>query len=689
YSPPSCYSQFTFILPGIYLDTHCTDDLPSECVPEVEVISSQVTDSMSDLFELYRLSDPTTASAIEGMYGCRVVSLDGADPFAEIQSAADGMGISRDADNRYNSGTVYQSYVNRSGYTGNMPLTGSDSVVVEVACDRANLSVTSSVTIPWLMQLAGDAVYGVEDYHSLCGLTYTETETEGESVSTAKDTPVREMAPVVPDFEISGAAGLALPPVAPIPPTPTTTGKSLGTTRAMTYEEVYVIEDVIEMGLMTHTETGVVTAIVCVPSFSLGDHQAVFGTAFETLSTHSFDQIVLDLRNNGGGTITAGPYLLQMLFGTEAIKPMNYPLKTRAGSAAEAMYDQEVFPYAHGAMYEPITHSSLSPKSVLKDATDVSFSNPLPSADTSLDSPYTAAYTEGIILGPYDYYDRDGKLKLVSTGYNDETSYYVPPMAEPPLNPRNVYVLTDGLCGSTCAITISHIADYNLGTVVYFGGNPSSDPSSMETPPSIYSFGGGMVTSASGYSGYQGLPADFPSGTGLSFAVFAATSPVDTSVPSEFRSVPADVYVTAWPVPYGLTEYTAMDVYDYVLPLTDSPPEDGWLDTTLGSGCGCGDDAVCGTLDLPGTSSDACVTAWCDEGYVLSNLVGPGCVEQESSSLLSLYWYASQSYLISAGLILLALAIGIPLVVCLAKCWCRCAKRSATVDDMYNGAAIF
>jgi len=373
------------------------------------------------------------------------------------------------------------------------------------------------------------------------------------------------------------------------------------------------------------------TALLQIKSFSPSDEatMASFLNLIQNgITSHQRDHegkdLLIDVRSNGGGDICLGYTVLRFLFPSIVHPPLasfdpssapfgrydtvTAPLtKKLADIAAKKLQDGPGGNYPCGFF---------SPCGWINPVTQLPFNN-------------ISWYNSGRML------ERGGVKAEYTALFHDACSDYYSHIAPPDINPGykpdNVVILSDGLCGSTCAVFTSYIQQNHLGKVVMVGGMlDTAILAEHRMPPfrsQAFSFPGGQVsqigfmrTMAAIYDlpmDDPNLPADINLATGA-IVTFTLREiyPWDDhegQYPLEFTFLPADFqlgYATN-------NSFDAQALYQQV-------KEAGILKAST---CVAGlTDLKCevehgsGLFDcIGGVIGDTCVSKICNAGYHLKN----------------------------------------------------------------------
>lgn len=259
--------------------------------------------------------------------------------------------------------------------------------------------------------------------------------------------------------------------------------------------------------------------------------------AFETLE--GTKTLIIDLRGNGGGDICLGYALLRYLF-----PQLEYEILEGEGPHKEAKYH-----VMQSKLFQLLAHQSYVQTSKHPERPDQT-TEWNPSAWYSSKTKTQYKDTTWINTGQH------GHSQNLYYGCSNYNQYFAPPGTNfKALSPDHLYLMSDGLCGSTCAIFSSFIQQHNLGKTIVFGG------SSTAKPQQFWSFPGGQVYSARNIlndAHRLHLPKDHP-------LLFNLTSNIDLSF--------AMVAIQPWKKPkHKPLEYTFIPAH-YHLPYIKDPSD--------------------------------------------------------------------------------------------------------------------
>ena len=298
-------------------------------------------------------------------------------------------------------------------------------------------------------------------------------------------------------------------------------------------------------------------------TFGPGDMHDFAAVIQDGLASRTGSKLVIDLRANGGGDICLGYATLRALFPSLGLPKSGAVqgrydmrasplLKKMAGLGAEAMCtapgeqdvcgeDPEEVGYMTPCAWYAASETGLSAVPAGAQFADDSFLTPgVERTRGGITGTYSLLVHEGCQYRFDDWTTPGAAGQCLRTNNSSDT----PPAAL--YDPDNLMLLSDGMCGSTCAVFSSFILMHGLGKSLVVGG------SATEQAQQFWSFPGGEVetisylrTLAEKYGmdvdGDELIPAKLPWGATARFAI-REIYPWDTTsleLPLEFRRVPA------------------------------------------------------------------------------------------------------------------------------------------------------
>jgi hypothetical protein len=231
-------------------------------------------------------------------------------------------------------------------------------------------------------------------------------------------------------------------------------------------------------------------------------------------------QLILDFRGNGGGYVCLAMQFLRLMFPDSPEYPQH-----------------PVFDLIHSNLTLALAQNAAKlPKDVY------SIFSPWKYFDYNTGSQYQDL---SWILPGNSYYRGNSASKYSNKLQDDCSMLDVPPFdANFVFNPSNIIVLTDGTCGSACALTARNIQETNQGRVVVVGGIANR-------PQMVASFIGGLVYELQYLLEEMTLlnlmnsplaPQQFPTNAVLRWALWEQYpwNDLNSKFPAEFVFEPAD-----------------------------------------------------------------------------------------------------------------------------------------------------
>ncbi|CAG8500055.1 2062_t:CDS:2, partial [Scutellospora calospora] len=167
---------------------------------------------------------------------------------------------------------------------------------------------------------------------------------------------------------------------------------------------------------------------------------------FKLLANKGIKKIVLDLSNNQGGDIFVGHYINKLLFPDI----QNFPLDQKVNNISTPFIEEiSKIKKKAGREFHYKTYISAKINSQFDNVSDFIGNN---------------IYTRG-----------NAQVKYTSKAYFNDSELYsakVPTRPRLPWTERDIIILTDGICQSTCAIITQRLAEINVPTISV-GGFPN------------------------------------------------------------------------------------------------------------------------------------------------------------------------------------------------------------------------
>ncbi|KAF7292921.1 TSPc domain-containing protein [Mycena indigotica] len=369
--------------------------------------------------------------------GAKVVSIQGQDPYEYVDFVAKTVsGNYLDHGVRVNSvfssyrlvGATYsQRFGDLAGPTG----VAHSSINMQVIVNGSTKA--EAITLPYIANFAGAAFTNRESFWANNCVANDETNgVDFKNPSIVPSPMRRRREPIASIVDKSVSSAFGLPPQ--FQPTLPVQGDNQGIMKA------YVLP-------------GNRTGVLFVGSF--GGNFSTFQTdvvaAFKIFKASGVTQLMIDLTNNGGGFVCLGQFLHSYLAGTIIGYP-GFQSTNRANPLARKIVASDI-------------------KLGLTD--QLSF--------------YTAdnwAFLNGTQMpANYNYMDPDvplvvnGKNDVTSQRFHDtcELSFDVPMPKTPPIDLRNIAIVSNGNCASTCAMFSTLMFEKHQTKIAVFGGKPNED----------------------------------------------------------------------------------------------------------------------------------------------------------------------------------------------------------------------
>ncbi|OQR91385.1 hypothetical protein ACHHYP_04731 [Achlya hypogyna] len=193
-------------------------------------------------------------------------------------------------------------------------------------------------------------------------------------------------------------------------------------------------------------------------------------------------KLILDLSGNGGGSIGLGYATLRYLFPSlDAAGPREGygPHRDAVYRARRTELSEKAAIYSAEALFQaPYNPRDFTPYGYYRSASQRQF------LDASWMTPGETTVLGEMSQGFY-------------MGYLSAYDLFPPPGANFKIAPENLVVVSQGYCGSTCAVFASYIQAYGLGSTVALGGY-------LDTPQQVFGFPGGQVGKVSEFIYFAG-----------------------------------------------------------------------------------------------------------------------------------------------------------------------------------------
>lgn len=206
--------------------------------------------------------------------------------------------------------------------------------------------------------------------------------------------------------------------------------------------------------------------------------QAALEAFLEDATKQGKTNLVIDIQGNGGGYTDLGAELLAQLFPN--VRP-NQKGNFRASPGLDVMLERQgkLVDAANKAdnnnLFDALENEALIPYSwqfvMTPEATEfVSFDDYYGPKTISNNGKYTHFFQSNYTnTDPSD----DNLISIQITGYGNRT---VPASTKPPFDPKNIVILSDGYCGSTCSIAFELLTNMHSIPTIAVGGRPSTGP---------------------------------------------------------------------------------------------------------------------------------------------------------------------------------------------------------------------
>ncbi|KAJ7704365.1 hypothetical protein B0H17DRAFT_1039415 [Mycena rosella] len=425
---PDCYTSFQNLLPApvvtLEVDGVQAVYITPDLVDLVELVGTNYTDLIT--IDWQRLA------------GAKVVEIEGQDPYAYVDFIAKTVsGNYLDHGVRVNS--VFSSYrLSGDAYSQRFGDLAGPTGVAQTSLTFKLIIVNSTkvetVTVPYIASFIGTPFTDQASYWTNNCAANANTNGVDLKVNAAKLSgnvvPEARRQPKANIIDKSNSSAVGLPPQ--FEPTLPTIG-----TDASGIMHSYILPG---------NETGV----MFIGSFE-GDFdgfQTDTASAISAFQAAGVTKLIIDLSNNGGGFVCLGQFLHQYLAGTNFGYP-GFQSSARANPLAQKIVasDIELGLNAQFSFYTADNWAFLNGTQMLAD---YNYMTP--------DAPIVV----------------NGKVDANSQRFHDtcELTFDVPIPATPPFDLKNVAIVTNGNCASTCAMFSTLMFERHQTKTAVFGGKP-------------------------------------------------------------------------------------------------------------------------------------------------------------------------------------------------------------------------
>ena len=283
-------------------------------------------------------------------------------------------------------------------------------------------------------------------------------------------------------------------------------------------------------------QVGSITGVLTIPGFgSVESFVPAMQAGFQAMHDAGLKHLIIDLSNNGGGELESGYALIDYLF------PNTSSVPSQLYGDNDMIHSPLANELVKAAVQKPDVSTFWSPWNWFNPQTGLPFTS---------DDPWWfpgALYVRGNI--PNNYTQK----------FRDDDKFALEELPPPPVDerftPRAIRVLSNGFCGSTCAVFSRHLQEVNKVPNIVVGGL-------LRRPMGISTTPGGEVTDLVtilqqidqlDQADNSLAPSNFPDTASMRFTIreiYPFKGPTD--VPLEFFFQPATAHI-----PY--TQQTATD----------------------------------------------------------------------------------------------------------------------------------
>ncbi|KAJ7856576.1 hypothetical protein B0H13DRAFT_2237799 [Mycena leptocephala] len=422
---PDCYTSFQNLLPAP--------------IVSLEINGVQGVYVIPDLVDLVSLLGPTFTDLItidwQRLAGAKVISIEGQDPYAYIDFIAKtvsgnyldhGVRVNSVVSSYRLSGANYsQRFGDFAGPTG----VAQSSLTLKLITAKSTKAET--VTIPYIASYLGVPFTNQSSYWANNCVATEDTngvDFKASGLLKSNITPKKKQ-PKGNIVDKSNSSAVNLPPQ--FEPTLPTVGGDEGVMKS------YILP-------------GKKTGVMFIGSFE-GDFEGFQNdtvSAITAFKAAGVTRLIIDLHNNGGGFVCLGQFLHQYLAGTRIGYP-GFQSTARGNTLARKIVASDIELGLNGSF-----------------------------------SFYTAdnwAFLNGTQMpADYNYMTPDvpivinGKVDATSQRFHDtcELTFEVPMPETPPFDLKNVAIVTNGNCASTCAMFSTLMNEREQTKIAVFGGKP-------------------------------------------------------------------------------------------------------------------------------------------------------------------------------------------------------------------------
>ncbi|THH11140.1 hypothetical protein EW146_g8141, partial [Bondarzewia mesenterica] len=429
---PNCYNTYQNILPApvVTLEVNGTQNvfIAPDSVEFLTLLGSGFTSFFNEPNEL--------GFDWQRLAGAKVLEIGGMDAYDYVDKIASTVsGNYLDHGVRVNS--VFSSYrISGTGFSQRVGDLAGPSFLTQTSLTFKLIPVDSNeaetVTVPYVASFLGIAFTDQDSFWANnCAATDATNGVDLRASATIKDdkrAPRQARAAIV---DVTSKQDIALPD--PFLPTLSPVNGSTG---------------VIKSFILPDNKTGV----MFVGSFE-GDFvqfQTDTLAAISQFQSSNVTRLLIDLTNNGGGFVCLGFFLHQFLAGLEFGYP-GFQSTSRANPLAQKILKADI---AQG-LTDALTFYSPDNWAFLNDT----------------EMPLTFDYNDPAVL-----LTTNGRLDPTSQRFHDIcTPYSVPVPQTPPFDLKNVAIVSNGNCASTCAMFSTLMNERHNTSIAVFGGKPGED----------------------------------------------------------------------------------------------------------------------------------------------------------------------------------------------------------------------